>query len=122
MNKTTTTILSAAVTGLFLGGTYGCSGEGETAAPAAAAEMDLAKHACKGMNECKGQGGCTTASNDCAGKNECKGLGGCATVAHHDCAGKNECAGLGGCKTATNECAGKNECTGKGGCAVPVKK
>ncbi len=81
-----------------------------------------AKHVCKGMNECKGQGGCQTADHDCAGKNECKGKGGCATVAHHDCAGKNECKGQGGCKTANHDCAGKNECKGKGGCAVPLKK
>ena len=33
---------------------------------------------CKGMNECKGMGGCATDANDCRGKNECKGLGGCA--------------------------------------------
>jgi hypothetical protein len=32
---------------------------------------------CKGLNECKGKGGCKTDNNDCAGKNECKGKGGC---------------------------------------------
>jgi hypothetical protein len=33
---------------------------------------------CKGMNECKGKGGCAVAGkNDCQGKNECKGQGGC---------------------------------------------
>ena len=37
------------------------------------------KHACKGMNSCKGKGGCKTADNDCKGKNSCKGKGGCAT-------------------------------------------
>lgn len=31
------------------------------------------KHVCKGMNECKGQGGCKTGKNECAGMNECKG-------------------------------------------------
>jgi hypothetical protein len=36
---------------------------------------------CKGMNECKGKGGCRTDANDCAGKNECKGKGGC----NHHC-------------------------------------
>lgn len=80
-----------------------------------------AKHACKGLNECKGQGGCHTKENSCAGKNACKGKGGCATVAKHDCAGKNECKGQGGCKSGDNKCAGKNSCKGKGGCAVPVK-
>jgi hypothetical protein len=33
-----------------------------------------AKHACKGKNDCKGQGG-----GKHAGKNDCKGKGGCAT-------------------------------------------
>jgi hypothetical protein len=33
---------------------------------------------CKGMNECKGKGGCAVAGkNDCQAKNECKGQGGC---------------------------------------------
>jgi hypothetical protein len=32
------------------------------------------KHACKGKNDCKGQGGGKN-----AGKNDCKGKGGCAT-------------------------------------------
>ena len=33
---------------------------------------------CKGMNDCKGKGGCAVENqHDCAGKNECKGLGGC---------------------------------------------
>ena len=41
------------------------------------------KHACKGQNERKGQGGCKTADNDCKGKNSCKGKGGCATDGSH---------------------------------------
>ena len=45
----------------------------ETATPAAE------KHACKGQNSCKGNGGCKTDKNECAGKNECKAAGGCAT-------------------------------------------
>ena len=33
---------------------------------------------CKGMNDCKGKGGCAVENqHDCAGKNDCKGLGGC---------------------------------------------
>ncbi len=37
-----------------------------------------AKDCCKGMNECKGQGGCGMAgSHACKGMNECKGQGGC---------------------------------------------
>ena len=37
-------------------------------------QPDLPKHACKGKNDCKGQGG-----GKHAGKNDCKGKGGCAT-------------------------------------------
>ena len=45
MNKTTTTILAAAVTGLFMGGTMTGCASGETTITAA--EMGLEKHACK---------------------------------------------------------------------------
>jgi hypothetical protein len=55
--------------------------------------------------------------NACKGMNECKGKGGCATV-KHECKGHNECKGLGGCKAGANGCKGKNECKGKGGCKV----
>ena len=36
----------------------------------------LPKHACKGQNDCKGQGG---GDKKHAGKNDCKGQGACAT-------------------------------------------
>lgn len=36
----------------------------------------IEKHACKGLNSCKGNGG---GSKEEFGKNECKGLGACAT-------------------------------------------
>jgi hypothetical protein len=42
----------------------------------------VAKHACKGQNECKGQGGCGSGDNGCAGKNSCKGKGGCSVPLH----------------------------------------
>ena len=58
----------------------------------------------------------------CKGQNECKGKGGCATASKHECKGHNECKGQGGCKTGDAGCAGKNSCKGKGGCAVPIKK
>lgn len=38
---------------------------------------DPEKHACKGQNECKGQGGCKTDTNACKGQNACKAQGGC---------------------------------------------
>ena len=78
------------------------------------------KHACKGMNSCQAQGGCSTGDSGCAGKNSCKGHGGCETVAKHSCKGQNECKGQGGCSPGDNGCAGKNSCKGNGGCAIPV--
>ena len=80
-------------------------------------------HICKGMNECKGKGGCASdaAKHACKGKNECKGMGGCAAGAA-GCAGKNECKGKGGCAVPVNKAhmggdkAGKHACKGKGGC------
>jgi hypothetical protein len=39
-----------------------------------------AKHACKGLNDCKGRGGCKTELNSCRGQNECKGRGGCRST------------------------------------------
>lgn len=39
-------------------------------------KKDIEKHACKGLNSCKGQGG---GSSKEWGKNECKGKGACAT-------------------------------------------
>lgn len=110
-------VLALAVGGLVLGTTSGCkSDKGDTV------EMhSSAKHACKGMNMCKGQGGCASGNNGCAGKNDCKGKGGCATASHHACKGMNECKGMGGCKSGNNGCGGKNDCKGQGGCAVPIK-
>jgi hypothetical protein len=46
---------------------------------AASSDTQMEKHACKGQNSCKGNGGCKTERNACKGHNECKGLGGCAT-------------------------------------------
>ena len=87
-----------------------------------AADDKTPKHVCKGMNECKGQGGCASGEGGAPGKNSCKGKGGCATSAHHDCRGKNDCKGQGGCGTKEAGCQGKNDCKGKGGCAVPIKE
>ncbi len=41
-----------------------------------AAKKSIEKHACKGLNSCKGNGGGTKAER---GKNSCKGQGACAT-------------------------------------------
>jgi hypothetical protein len=88
-----------------------------TATTASAADKN-AKHVCKGMNECKGQGG---GPKGVAGKNSCKGQGECATAAKHECKGHNDCKGQGGCSSGDHNCAGKNSCKGKGGCQVPMK-
>jgi hypothetical protein len=57
-----------------------------------------ASHACKGHNECKGQGGCSSSDNGCKGKNSCKGKGGCAAVHAKDSkSGSNACSGKNGC-------------------------
>jgi hypothetical protein len=106
--KISKSILTAASTGIMMGALAGCGGstpppetpEGaalpaeepaaaDPAAPAAdgAAAADEAapaaegKACCKGMNECKGKGGCRAGEHSCAGQNECKGKGGC----NHHC-------------------------------------
>jgi hypothetical protein len=102
--KISSSILSAAATGLVVGALAGCGGStpppetpvaGSEApavdanseampsadmgtadgAPAAAAAGG--KSCCKGMNECKAKGGCRAGEHSCKGQNECKGKGGC---------------------------------------------
>ncbi|HEX4338593.1 MAG TPA: hypothetical protein VH062_21960 [Polyangiaceae bacterium] len=79
-------LLAAAVSGLILGA--GCkgssaepSGESKAATPVAASSSGPHKGdkaCCKGLNACKGKGGCAVpGKHDCAGKNDCKGQGGC---------------------------------------------
>ena len=46
-----------------------------TAAPIAASAADSDKVQCQGVNACKGQSACHTASSGCAGQNSCKGKG-----------------------------------------------
>jgi hypothetical protein len=70
-------------------------------------------HVCRGLNTCKGKGGCGATK----GKNNCAGQGGCATAMKHDCKGQNTCKGEGGC----GEKPGENSCKTKGSCAVPLK-
>ena len=77
-------LLTAAFTGL-LGGTVArlnaapASGSSLSAglqADSEAKPKKIEKHACKGLNSCKGNGG---GSREEWGKNSCKGKGGCAT-------------------------------------------
>lgn len=79
-------LLLAALAGLFLGAA--CKKEPSPAPPSetkqvaaplgSTAPSKKDKACCKGLNDCKGKGGCAVAGkHDCAGKNECKGQGGC---------------------------------------------
>ncbi len=77
MNKK---LATAALVGLLSAGFITASAanasEGEKTA---ASDHAMEKHACKGANSCKGNGGCKTGDNGCKGKNSCKAKGGCAT-------------------------------------------
>ena len=72
------TVAAAALSGLMLGTTgyiAGCSHDND--APGVHADHAGVQHACKGLNDCKGKGGCKTTENACKGQNACKGKGGC---------------------------------------------
>jgi hypothetical protein len=77
-------VLTAAFTGLVGGTAARAATQANTGAAIAtiagqAAAGPVEKHACKGLNSCKGKGGCKSSDNGCKGKNSCKGKGGCAT-------------------------------------------
>jgi hypothetical protein len=74
-----TLIISAAMAGLVAGtmATTGCKSSSDSGKAAASSDTSSAKHDCKGMNSCKGQGGCSQGDQGCKGKNSCKGKGGC---------------------------------------------
>jgi hypothetical protein len=95
-------LTSAAFGGMMAGAIGGCT----SATKEAKAANDV--HACRGLNDCKGQGADK--------KNACAGQGDCAIV-HHECAQQNACKHQGGC----GEAPGFNDCKTKGGCAVPMK-
>ena len=106
-NKLSLAAFGGALTGALVGGCEnGEKDAGNGKKDAGDGKANL--HACRGLNECKGQG--------TGGDNTCAGMGSCATAAKHDCAGLNECKGLGGCKGE----ATTNTCKGKGGCGVPL--
>ena len=87
-NTVSNLTLAAAFAGLLGGTTVRLNAQplsghsGATASSSALAgvlvaeKTDLPKHACKGQNDCKGQGG---GDKKHAGKNDCKGQGACAT-------------------------------------------
>ena len=81
MKPSKAVIAGAAVAGLLTGSfaarTYAAStshNPGVSLQTMAEEKKPLPKHACKGLNDCKGQGG-----GENWGKNSCKGKGGCAT-------------------------------------------
>jgi hypothetical protein len=81
MKPSKAVIAGAAIAGLLSGSfaarTYAASSShhpGVSLQTMADEKQPLPKHACKGQNDCKGQGGGKN-----AGKNSCKGKGGCAT-------------------------------------------
>jgi hypothetical protein len=69
-------MVAAAVAGLMAAGT-----------PALVHAKGGGKVSCQGVNDCKGKGGCKSATNDCKGKNECKGKG-IMKMSEKDCTGK----------------------------------
>ena len=71
MNKTLATSFALTVAAAVTSGCGGSSAAGEGADTAESS----AKIKCMGINECKGQGACDTATHSCAGQNECKGKG-----------------------------------------------
>ncbi|MEE8508640.1 MAG: hypothetical protein V3T07_06200 [Myxococcota bacterium] len=60
-------VLASAAAALFVAGGAGTA--------VAEEEGEAAKIHCEGVNGCKGQGGCKTATNDCKGQNGCQGKG-----------------------------------------------
>jgi hypothetical protein len=69
--------LAGLLTGSYTARTYAAStpnNPGTSLQTTADEKKPLPKHACKGQNDCKGQGG-----GKHWGKNSCKGKGGCAT-------------------------------------------
>ncbi len=106
----------------------------DSGATSAGDQTDLAH--CYGVNACKGQNDCGTATNACKGQGACKGTGfvtmpskACTAVGGEvkddwrgainkaeltQCYGVNLCKGQNDCKTATNACAGQAACKGQG--------
>ncbi len=87
MNKSTRLLITtAAMAGLYAGAlsTRSYAADDKAGKPDMKKDAKAAPHDCKGMNGCKGQGGCGSSDNGCKGKNSCKGKGGCSTMAKSD--------------------------------------
>ncbi len=74
----TKTLATAALVGLLSAGTFTVNAHaaGDAMQTQATGQKSIEKHACKGQNSCKGNGGGDKAH---FGKNSCKGKGSCAT-------------------------------------------
>ena len=79
------------------------------------------KHACMGLNACKGQGRKLQATDP---DNSCAGTGMCYTSNNHTCHTLNDCKHQGGCglygSSEEQLDAGGNQCKGHGSCATPI--
>ena len=73
-------VIAAAVGSLF------ASGAAQAKEKEKKASSSMVK--CAGVNECKGQGSCHSASNACKGQNGCKGQGTTEVKNDKDCATK----------------------------------
>lgn len=116
MNRRSFTKLSAAAFGGLLAGSRLVNAEDKKDEPKPGPKKGVRvlqePHTCRGLNACKGRGGCGATK----GKNSCAGTSECATAKHHACKGKNDCANQGGC----GNLVGINDCKGHGECAVPL--
>lgn len=74
MRKITGVTLAAAAATMLLAGSI-------APAPASAAS----EQQCMGINACKGQSACKTASSSCKGQNACKGHGWMPTATKYEC-------------------------------------
>ena len=80
MNTTKTLLAGAAVAGLMTGSmSIRAFAAGEPTPAGVLLQTMVEKHACKGKNSCRGQGGFQPGDQGCKGRNTCKGKGGCAT-------------------------------------------
>jgi uncharacterized membrane protein len=65
--KSRSFVLASAAAALFLAGAVHSANADEG--------KEAAKIHCDGVNQCKGQSDCATATNQCKGQNSCKGKG-----------------------------------------------
>lgn len=84
--KLTGAAVAAAAAALFISG---CASMSQPASGGMSGGAQMAKVHCFGVNSCKGQSDCKSASNSCKGQNSCKGKGFLAIS-------KSECAAKGG--------------------------